>query len=490
MSVLFTQSYFYKFDEKQWRFKQPYPPLATILAAAVIRQQGYDVSLFDTNLRDDPMEILPLLQSLQPKYLVIYDDGFNYLSKMCLTNMRDAAFRMAEVSKGFGCTVIVSSSDAADHYEKYFAHAVDYVVRGEGEETLKELLETLDKNGETSLIPGVVFKRDGQVILTPARPVTRDLDVLPIPAWDLIDMQAYRSIWIEHHGYFSLNVATTRGCPFKCNWCAKPIYGNRYTSRSPAHVVEEIDFLLRNHAPDYFWMCDDIFGLKPGWVQEFRDLLDARKIRIRFKIQSRVDLLLQEDTLDALAQAGVDTIWVGAESGSQKILDAMDKGTKVEEIYNATRLMKEKGIRVAFFLQFGYLGETEEDINATIRMVHNLMPDELGISVSYPLPGTKFYEKVKDQLREKQNWTDSDDLMVMFESNFGQQYYKELHRYVHAVYRKEKGYLSLKKLFHNPFRFTYQELRTGLATFYYIPTTFTRGLKLKKLKSVSPAVNL
>ena len=490
MSVLFTHSYFYKFDEKQWRFKQPYPPLATILAAAVIRQHGYDVSLFDTNLRDDPMEILPLLQTLRPKYLVIYDDGFNYLSKMCLTNMREAAFRMAEASKRFGCAVIVSSSDAADHYEKYFAHDVDFVVRGEGEETLKELLGILDKNGDAAHVPGVAFKRDGQVNVTAARPIIRDLDILPIPAWDLIDIQAYRSIWMEHHGYFSLNVATTRGCPFKCNWCAKPIYGNRYTSRSPAHVVEEIAFLLQNYAPDYFWMCDDIFGLKPGWVQEFRNLLAVRKIRIKYKIQSRVDLLLHQDTLDALVQSGVDTIWVGAESGSQKILDAMDKGTTVEEIYTATRHMKEKGIRVAFFLQFGYLGETADDINATIRMVCDLMPDEIGISVSYPLPGTKFYEKVKGQLREKQNWTDSDDLMVMFESTFGQQYYRQLHRYVHAAYRKEKGYLSLKKLFHKPFRFTYQELRTGLATFYYIPTTFTRGLKLKKLKSVSPAVNL
>jgi anaerobic magnesium-protoporphyrin IX monomethyl ester cyclase len=145
---------------------------------------------------------------------------------------------------------------------------------------------------------------------------------------------------------------------------------------------------------------------------------------------------------------------------------------------------------VGFFLQFGYLGESEDDINATIAMLRALMPDEVGISVSYPLPGTKFYEKVKDQMSEKQNWTDSDDLMVMFESTFNKQYYKELHRYVHAVYRKEKGYRTLKKLFRNPLRFTYQELRTGLATFYYIPTTFSHALKLKKLKSECPAVNL
>jgi anaerobic magnesium-protoporphyrin IX monomethyl ester cyclase len=490
MSILFTHSYFYKFDSKQWRFKQPYPPLATILAAAVLRNEGHAVSLFDTNLKDDPTEIIPVLEKHLPKYLVIYDDGFNYLSKMCLTNMREAAFKMAEESKKFGCTVIVSSSDAADHYEKYFQHQVDYVVRGEGEETLKELISVLEKNQDVSNVSGIAYRNNAEIKVTPSRPVIRDLDALPLPAWDLVDIDSYRNIWVQHHGYFSLNVATTRGCPFKCNWCAKPIYGNRYTSRSPSHVISEIEWLIKNCSPDYFWMCDDIFGLKPGWVQEFNNLLQQKNIKIRYKIQSRVDLLLQEDTLDALARSGADTIWVGAESGSQKILDAMDKGTKVEEIHEATRLMKQKGIKVAFFLQFGYLGETQEDIDATIRMVRTLMPDEVGISVSYPLPGTKFYDKVKDQLREKQNWTDSDDLMVMFESTFNKKYYKELHRYVHGVYRREKGYLSLKKLLRNPFRLTYKDLRAGLATFYYIPSTFTQGIKLKKLKLEGPAVNL
>src|SRR5688572_22788558 len=332
MKVLFTHSYFYKFDDKQWRFKQPYPPLATILAAAVLRNAGYTVSLFDTNLRDEPTEILPILDEIKPKYLVIYDDGFNYLSKMCLTNMREAAFRMAEESKKLGCTVIVSSSDASDHYEKYFKHHVDYVIRGEGEETIKELLSALEKNLDPSTVQGLAFQNEGRVKTTSPRAVIRDLDTLPLPAWDLVDIESYREIWLQHHGYFSLNLATTRGCPFKCNWCAKPIYGNRYTSRSPQHVVNEIEMLIKSYSPDYFWMCDDIFGLKPGWVQEFRTLLSERGIKIKYKIQSRVDLLLQEDTLDALTESGVDTIWVGAESGSQKILDAMDKGTKVEEI--------------------------------------------------------------------------------------------------------------------------------------------------------------
>ena len=481
-NVLFTHSYFYKFDIKQWRFKQPYPPLGTIQAAAVVRDAGFNVSLFDSNLRNSPEEITAFLQHERPQYVVIYDDCFNYLTKMCLTKMREAAFTMAKLSKKFGCTVIVSSSDAVDHYEKYFLNAVDYVIKGEGEESLRELLLCLEKRGDPSLISGLVFRKLGQTVVTGKRHVMNDLDRLPIPAWDLVEMKPYRKVWRKHHGYFSLNIATTRGCPFKCNWCAKPIYGSRYNSRTPEHVLKEIEMLIDNYNPDHFWMCDDIFGLKPGWVQRFRDQVKEKKLKFRYKIQSRVDLLLQEDTIDALAESGAETVWVGAESGSQKILDAMDKGTTVEQIREATALLRKKGIKVGFFLQFGYPGETKVDIDKTVELVLNLMPDEVGISVSYPLPGTKFYENVKDQLKEKQNWSDSDDLDMMFNSTFNNAYYRQLHRYVHSVYQKHRGYHNLRKIFNDPLRLTTKEIRSGLTTFYYIPTSFARGLRLKKLE--------
>lgn len=482
-NVLITHSYFYRFDRKQWRFKQPYPPLGTIQAAAVIRQSGFHVSLFDTNLKEGPGQLSISIQQQQAKYLVMYDDGFNYLTKMCLTNMREAAFEMAKTAKKHGCIVIVCSSDATDHYEKYFPHGVDFVVRGEGEETLKELLLAIEKRNELSQIRGLVFKKQGEMVITTSRPVMKDLDSLPLPAWDLVDIQSYKRIWKRHHGYFSLNIATTRGCPFKCNWCAKPIYGNRYNSRSPQHVIQEIEMLIEKYQPDHFWMCDDIFGLKPGWIQEFKDIIIAKNLKFKYKIQSRVDLLLEEDTIDALAQSGAETVWVGAESGSQKILDAMDKGTSVDQIGRASRLLKQKKVNVAFFLQFGYLGETLQDIEATIQMVLELMPDELGISVSYPLPGTKFYDKVKDQLSEKKNWSDSDDLAMMFQNTFKKEYYRQLHRYVHSIYRKKKGLNNLKKILISPLGLNYKDLRSALSTFYYIPATFTRHFRLKKLET-------
>jgi anaerobic magnesium-protoporphyrin IX monomethyl ester cyclase len=489
--ILFTHSYFYKLDAKQWRFKQPYPPLGTILAAAVIREvkvsensPGFSVSFFDTALRDSPHEIIPILKTESPKYLVIYDDGFNYLTKMCLTAMRDAAFVMAEEGKKAGCTVIVSSSDAADHYEKYFEHGVDYVVRGEGEETLKELLLKLERREDTDSVFGLAFSRDNKTSVTPPRPVIRDLDSLPLPAWDLIDMESYRKIWLKHYGYFSLNLATTRGCPFKCNWCAKPIYGNRYNSRSPEHVLTEIELLLNNYKPDHFWMSDDIFGLKPGWVQSFRDEVKKKKISFRYKIQSRADLLLEEDTINALAESGAQTIWMGAESGSQKILDAMDKGTTVEQIAEATKLLKKKKIRVGFFLQFGYLGETQADIDATLDMVLKLMPDEIGVSVSYPLPGTVFYENVKSMLKEKQNWHDSDDLSMMYQSTFNSAYYKKLHRYIHNRYRIQRGVEQIKKWRTKPGIPSIGNLRNIASMIVHFPVSYVNEFQLKKLSHI------
>lgn len=484
--ILFTHSYFYKFDPKQWNTKQPYPPLGTIYAAAVMRKAGYDVSLFDTALIDTPDRIIPIMEKQKPDYLVIYDDGFNYLTKMCLTNMREAAFRMAEIAKVNKVKVIASSSDAADHFEKYIAHGVDFVVIGEGEITLKELVRKID-NEESDFrnIDGLAFKEDGNITRTSARHIVKELDSFPMPAWDLIDISSYREIWMENHGYFSLNIATTRGCPFKCNWCAKPIYGNRYNSRSPQKVSEEIEFLINNYQVKHFWICDDIFGLKPGWVQEFTNIIKAKGLKFKYKIQSRVDLILQEDTISALADSGVDTVWVGAESGSQKILDAMDKGTTVEQIYDATRLLKKNGIRTAFFLQFGYLGEEKEDIEKTINMVLDLMPEEIGISVSYPLPGTKFYDTLKEQLKTKANWTDSDELALMYKGTFSPSYYKKLHRYVHKVYRRKQSLQNLKSVLVNPFNANKKKIRSALALGYYSPMSLVESFQLKRLEKTT-----
>jgi len=483
--VLLTNTYFYRFDPKQWKMAQPYPPLGTIYAAAQLRREGYEVSLLDTCLRSDPADIKEYLQH-KPRYLIIYDDGFNYLTKMCLSRMKEAAFDMIRYGKEAGCTVMISSSDSTDHYQSYLDAGADYVIHGEGEQTVIELLSYLElgKEQKPDHILGISYKTD-DYHKNPGRPVLRDLDQLASPAWDLIDVEPYRKIWMDKHGYFSLNIATTRGCPYKCNWCAKPIYGNRYNSRSPERVIDEIEDLVNRFDVHYFWMCDDIFGLKPNWVQRFRDLKKERGLDFQYKIQSRVDLMLAEDNLEALADSGAHEVWVGAESGSQKILDAMDKGTAVSQIFEATRKLKKQGVRVAFFLQFGYLGETMEDIRKTINMVLDLMPDNIGISVSYPLPGTKFYERVKLDMITKTNWVDSDDLDLMFSNTYPPLFYKVLHRYVHDRYRIKKGWYSILKVLRSPIRDMKQNAANIVKMVYHMPQAVFRGIALKRLSSTT-----
>ncbi len=433
--VLFGQSYFLRFDAKLWDAMQPYPPLGTLYAAGYIREQGYPVALFDAILAESEQDWQKALEQESPYYAVLYEDNFNYLSKMCLARMREAAFSMIAMAKAHGCSVIICGSDATDHYDRYLEAGADYVIIGEGEETLAELLQALEANKETSHIIGVTSQANN----TPTRrPVMKALDELPLPAWDLINIAQYREIWLKNHGYFSMNLVTTRGCPYHCNWCAKPIWGQRYNVHSPHRVAEMVAHLDTHYQVNHIWFADDIMGLKPGWFEGFAEAVEAKDIKKPFKCLSRADLLLRGDTIKALKRAGCDIVWVGAESGSQKILDAMEKGTRVEEIREVAHKLRETGVRVGFFLQFGYPGETREDIEQTLQLVRDCMPDDIGISVSYPLPGTKFYDRVKDQLGEQQHWQDSSDLAMLYQGPFTTEFYRQLHTVVHKEFRSRR----------------------------------------------------
>jgi anaerobic magnesium-protoporphyrin IX monomethyl ester cyclase len=432
--ILLGQSYYLRFDPKLWATMQPYPPLGTMYAASWLRQHGYEVALFDAMLAESEEEWAQVLDEHKPQYAIIYEDNFNYLSKMCLLRMRQAAFTMIEMAKSRGCIVILCGADATDHYAEYLAKGAHYCLLGEGEETLIELLNQLSAGKEAAQVIGLTSRNT----LRPSRrPDMTDLDNLPFPAWDLIDVKKYRALWLEHHGYFSMNMVTTRGCPYHCNWCAKPIWGQRYNSRSPENVAAEMKWLKENFAPDHIWFADDILGLKPNWIERFAALLHEMDAVIPFKCLMRADLV-NEKTAQALAKAGCKMVWLGAESGSQKILDAMDKGDKVEDIYRAAKLLRDNGVAVGFFLQFGYPDEAWDDVQQTLKMVRECMPDDIGISVSYPLPGTKFFERVKLELGEKQNWTDSEDLAMLYHGPFPTEFYRILHGRVHYEFRARR----------------------------------------------------
>lgn len=258
-----------------------------------------------------------------------------------------------------------------------------------------------------------------------------ELDALPLPARDLVDFEPYRDAWRKAHGFFSLNVVASRGCPYRCNWCAKPIYGDSFHLRSAPSVAEEMRVLKSKHGADHLWFADDIFGLKARWVQELAACVEERQAAVPFKMQSRVDLM-KEDVVRALKRSGCVEAWIGVESGSQKILDAMEKGTHLGQIPVARDNLRRSGIRACYFLQFGYPGETWADIQKTIRLVRETRPDDIGVSVSYPLPGTRFYERVREELGAKANWENSGDLAMMFKGAYQSDFYRALHDALHA----------------------------------------------------------
>jgi len=432
VDVLLGQSYFLRFDPKLHAAMQPYPPLGTLYAASFLRGRGYDVALFDAMLADSEAEWGEALDRTRPKIAVLYEDNFNYLSKMCLLRMREAAFAMIGMARQHGCTVVVAGSDATDHAQAYMDAGAQYVLIGEGEQTLGELLDILSERSATSLadVLGLAYLGDGELRINARRPDLKDLDALPFPAWDLVDIEKYRSIWLEHHGYYSMNVATSRGCPYHCNWCAKPIWGQRYAMHSPERVAADLAHLKDRYRPDHIWFADDILGLRPDWVVEFAREVSRLDAAVAFTIQSRADLMT-DAAVEALAHAGCAEVWLGAESGSQTILDAMQKGTTLEDIAAARERLGRRGIRACFFLQLGYPGEEWADILETAAMVRRLLPDDIGVSVSYPLPGTAFYERVRSELGGKTHWDDSDDLSMMFKGTYTSAFYRRLHALLH-----------------------------------------------------------
>ena len=190
---------------------------------------------------------------------------------------------------------------------------------------------------------------------------------------------------------------------------------------------------------------------------------------------------MQENYIRDLARAGCDNIWMGAESGSQRILDAMDKGTTIEQIYASTKLIRKYDMKPSFFIQFGYLGETKADITKTIDMINELLPYEIGISVSYPLPGTLFFEKVKADLKEKTNWTDSDELALMFHNTYQPAFYKQLYRYVHRTYRMHLAMENIRQLLFHPARISLRKIKKAASFFYYLPASSIAKIKLNAL---------
>lgn len=411
---------------------QPYIPIGTLYAATALREGHISVALFDAMLDAPSLKFRAMLQAHRPKIVAVYEDDFNFLSKMCLTRMREVAWEIAEASRRIGAVVVVHGSDSTDNPGLFLQNGFDYVLCGEAENTLVQLCTAILRGEEVPDLDGMVRLNGRGQVISSARKLAKNPGWAELsgPARDLVDLEPYRAAWLGTHGYFSTNMVSSRGCPYRCNWCAKPISGNQFHLRQAAAVAGEMAF-LKSAGVDHIWFGDDVFALNHHWVKEFAEEVAKQNAAVPFKVQSRADLM-SEETVRNLKTAGCAEVWMGVESGAQSILDAMDKGVTLAVIAAARERLRHAGIRACFFLQFGYPGETWTELQQTITLVRRLRPDDIGISVSYPLPGTLFHERVQIQLGSKRNWTDSDDLCVMFKAAYTTDFYRAVREALHA----------------------------------------------------------
>lgn len=451
-AILLTHSYYLEHDPKQVRKMKPYPPLATLITAAMLRRQGRDVALFDAMLASGEDEFERVVDETRPGIVAIVEDNFNFLTKMCTTRMREATLAMIRAAKARGCRVAVNGSDAGDQPATYLDAGADAVISGEPEHTLAELVNVwTDTGGEPGRVRGLVLRGDGagpgNLLRTSPRPAIQELDELPFPAWDLVDVPRYREAWVGAHGRLSWNMVTSRGCPYGCNWCAKPVFGRTYAQRSPANVADELRSLRDVVGPDHVWFADDIFGLTPRWIEAFADAVRTRDAVTSFSIQSRVNLMTP-GAVEALAHAGCEEVWMGVESGSQRVLDAMDKGSTVVQAREATRRLRAHGMRACWFIQLGYPGEEWPEILLTRDLLRDERPDDIGVSVAYPLPGTEFYRRVERQLGPERHWRTSEDLAMLFRGTYSTPFYRAardlLHDEVSAGPGADRGVLDVR----------------------------------------------
>ncbi len=436
--LLLVNPLFLDEDPVEQHLMTPYFPLGLLYLAATAREAGCKVSIFDAMFAPGDQAFLAALERERPQVV-----GIGVLS-----TVRGAALRLAELAHRYEARVVLGGADPTGRPESYLRHQVngqspvDLVVVGEGEQTLLELLPHL-LNGEKvgpnlDDVPGLAYlDTKGGMVTTSARPHNVELDSLPLPARDLIDIEAYRRAWQGRHGYFSLSIIATRGCPYGCSWCQKSVFGRSFRARKPEAVAEEMRLIKAQYDPDQIRIVDDVMGIDRQWVRAWHAAVMAQDAAIPFECLSRVDLM-DEELATLLKEAGCRRIAFGAESGSQKVLDAMHKGTRVEQIRRAAEICRREGIETYYYLMVGYPGEEWDDIRKTVALLKETRPDAFSSTIAYPLPGTTFYEQVEHRLLEAPDWDYTAENRLLFEREYSTPFYRWVQRLLAREWRAER----------------------------------------------------
>ncbi len=466
MKLLFTHGYFLSEDPKELQIMRPYVPLGILYISSYLEQHGFDNEVFDSTFSTLD-KLKEKISSDKPDVIAIYTNLMTKLNVLKIIKYIRSEPALNHIQ------IILGGPEVRNYAENFLNYGADFIIIGEGEETMLELVNYLNNNvcrhpeldsgshemlnqvqHDLNSIKGIAFLEKGALITTPERPLIKDINALPFPNRQKIDFTPYLNGWKTHHGYSMMSVNTMRGCPYTCKWCSRAVYGGTYRRRSPQLVAQELKLLKEAYNPDMIWFVDDVFTIHHKWLAEFAEEVKKLDALIPYEVISRADRL-NEEVLRILKASGCFRVWVGAESGSQKIIDAMDRRVDVMQTREMIRLAKQHGIEAGTFIMLGYPGETKEDIKETIKHLVQSNPSQYTITIAYPIKGTELYNEVKNEfLNQHLEWESSTDRDIDFKRTHPKQYYQYAIQWVmNEVYLKTKNknifkipYLKLKSL--------------------------------------------
>lgn len=452
MNILLTHGYFLEEDQKEQAIMRPYIPLGILYISAYLEQHGYKNRLFDSTFSSFDRLCSTLLED-KPGVVGIYT---NLMTKLNVLRIVRFIKNHPDLQH---TKVVLGGPEVRNHSARFLEQRADFIVLGEGEQTMLELVQWVDGTDKRDLsaIDGIVYL-DAQNGMRQNRERTKlkNLDELPLPNRSLVNLQLYFDAWKGRHGTNAISVSTMRGCPYSCKWCSRAVYGQSYRRRSPKAVADEIAWIREHYTVDSIWFVDDVFTVSHKWLDEFTEEVTSRNLVMPYECITRADRM-NEDVILKLKASGCFRVWIGAESGSQKVIDLMDRRVEVEQVRDMIRLARRHGLQAGTFIMVGYPGETKEDIYETVHHLKSAEPDLFTITVTYPIKGTPLYAEVEDRFVTDLPWESSTDRDIDFTRTYNRRYYD----YAIEMINNEMYYhKALKKPFANLFRIPMFKLKS------------------------------
>lgn len=364
-----------------------WPPIGLASIATVLKNKGETVKIFDSSFDKNLERVKKELKKFEPELIGIYT----------LTDFYFSAKELTEYGKNIGAKVVLGAAHPTILPEETLKTIpeLDFVIRGEGERAILELIEAIEGKKGFDEVKALGFRKDGELVLNPMPDSYIELDDLPIPDRELFENY---SKYLQNR---AINLHISRGCPFNCSFCQptlKLLFGKKLRFRSPELVIEELKLLNQKYRVREFFFHDDIFTVNRNWLALLVEKINKEGVKkgFRYVVNSRVDTF-DEEVARLLKEMGCYYVLFGLESGSQEVLDRMGKGTTLQQAYKAFELCKKYSFRTHAYIILGAPGETKETLKATEKMLDELKPNTVHISICTPLPGTKLFQEAKEQ---------------------------------------------------------------------------------------------